>query len=254
MAVATLLTIFLAGLFGGVHCAAMCGGLALSIENLGDRSSAVPVRFTSRSQLLIEQTVMHCGRVATYGWIGAIVGAIGVPFWRQSLTPLQRTLFVAAALLLIVHGLALLATVSRNRRSPFARFEAAAKRPFHFMTGRVIASPRLLAALAKRPLLRRFAIGLGWGLLPCGLVYGALLLALLSGSALGGALVMLAFGLGTLPNLLALSALSGHLRRVSRSRLARTAAGVLVLGFGILGVWRAWTLPGEMLARGFCAL
>ena len=100
--------------------------------------------------------------------------------------------------------------------------------------------------------LRAGLTGLAWGMVPCGMVYGALPLALLAGNTLSGALVMGVFGLGTLPNLLVISGLSGHLRQWSRRPLVRKAAAVAVIGFGLLGVARAVLLPESLAAHGFC--
>jgi hypothetical protein len=84
-----------------------------------------------------------------------------------------------------------------------------------------------------------FVAGGVWGWLPCGMVYSVLVTAMLSGSAGRGALVMLAFGLGTLPMLLGLGLLGARLRGwIARPRV-RLACGVLVLGFGLLGLVRA---------------
>jgi len=78
-----------------------------------------------------------------------------------------------------------------------------------------------------------------WGWLPCGMVYSMLLTALLSGSAASGAAVMLAFGLGTLPVLLAAGMFGAQLRKVLQRRSVRVASGMVVLLFGVFGLLRA---------------
>ncbi|MCY1251460.1 Cytochrome C biogenesis protein transmembrane region [compost metagenome] len=95
-------------------------------------------------------------------------------------------------------------------------------------------------------------MGVAWGLVPCGMVYGALTLALLAGNAASGALVMGVFGLGTLPNLLVLSGLSGYLRTLSRRPRVRLGAGLAVMAFGGLGIARAVLLPHSLAEHGFC--
>jgi hypothetical protein len=105
---------------------------------------------------------------------------------------------------------------------------------------------------------RGYAVGLLWGLLPCGLVYSVLATALVSGSAPRGALVMLVFGAGTLPSLLAAGTLFPALARTRGGRVARRAAGGLVMAFGLFGLAYAgdlerlagnpyfcWTAPGS---------
>jgi sulfite exporter TauE/SafE len=94
---------------------------------------------------------------------------------------------------------------------------------------------RLLAADRLRT---AFAAGLVWGWVPCGMVYGVLIAALVSGSAVQGASLMLAFGLGTLPNLLALGWSAHAARRWLEHRALRIAAGVLVIAFGVAGLAR----------------
>jgi hypothetical protein len=76
------------------------------------------------------------------------------------------------------------------------------------------------------------------------MVYSVLLTAMLSGTALGGALVMLAFGLGTLPMLTGLGLLGARLQGALQQRKVRVACGLLVLAFGLLGIARAAGLAG----------
>jgi sulfite exporter TauE/SafE len=84
------------------------------------------------------------------------------------------------------------------------------------------------------------ALGLGalWGWLPCGLVYSVLITALASGSALQGALIMLAFGLGTLPNLLAIGLFWERCRHWVQAPRVRLLAGLLVMALGVYGLYR----------------
>jgi sulfite exporter TauE/SafE len=88
-----------------------------------------------------------------------------------------------------------------------------------------------------------------WGFLPCGLVYSVLATALMSGSALRGAATLLAFGLGTLPNLLLAGLLLARFRRFAQSSAVRTVSGLLVLGFGVFGLFNASNL-GQRLWQG----
>jgi sulfite exporter TauE/SafE len=104
---------------------------------------------------------------------------------------------------------------------------------------------RLGASLWRRvgPLFRRllpvvrlrqaFALGAVWGLMPCGLLYGALALAASAESTAEGGLVMAAFGVGTLPALLTMSVLAQAVARVAASRTPRRIAGTIVLAFGL---------------------
>jgi hypothetical protein len=85
---------------------------------------------------------------------------------------------------------------------------------------------------------RALLLGAIWGWLPCGLVYSSLLWAASQGSAVESSLLMLAFGLGTLPVLLATGLAAERLTGLLRRRGVRIGAGLLVMLFGL------WTLPG----------
>jgi sulfite exporter TauE/SafE len=88
-----------------------------------------------------------------------------------------------------------------------------------------------------------FGLGLLWGWLPCGLVYAAIAAAVTSGSAIGGAATMIAFGLGTLPMLLAMGSAAAIVARGAAIRWVRVAAGMTIIAFGVVQMvhtGRAW--------------
>ncbi|AOY93569.1 hypothetical protein BKK79_18510 [Cupriavidus sp. USMAA2-4] len=251
MTAAVFFSVFLLALLGGVHCAAMCGGIALAVERPQAEAPVVVLR--RPRDWLREQLSMHAGRVVTYMLLGAALGAVGAGAWRAQYLPLQRGLFAAGSMVLLGTGLWLLA----GRAPQFAALERLVARGAGALAGRLrgrrAGAPS--APIQVRPrLLRRFGIGLAWGLVPCGMVYGALTLSLLAGNALSGALLMGVFGLGTLPNLLMLSGLSGALRGWSRRPWVRVGAGVAVMGFGAAGLVRAAMLPHTLAAHGFCVV
>lgn len=244
MSVAALVSVFLIALLGGVHCLAMCSGIALAAER-----GHAEVRIVSRRRLAFEQVIMHGGRISMYAVLGAVMGALGATVWRQQWLPIQRGLFALASGLLLAYGLLLLVRSSGDAwRSP--RLE----RMLGHLAGALSqAASRLGGGLRRSPrLVRRYATGLAWGLVPCGMVYGALAVALLAGNAASGAIVMLTFGAGTLPNLLMMSGLAGWLRGLSRRRWARGAAGAAIAAFGIWGLVCAAWLPEMLNAHGFC--
>ncbi|HVL08118.1 MAG TPA: sulfite exporter TauE/SafE family protein [Burkholderiaceae bacterium] len=244
MTAGILFSAFVMALLGGVHCAAMCGGVAVLAE---DRM-ALPLRHARPGQLWLEQWVMHLGRLTTYALLGGLLGAVGMLVWQQSWLPVQRWLFAAGSFWMIGYGLLLMLPGTRDRTGWAGRMGLWLGRlvrtlPGHATFGRW---------LAGRPVLQRYVAGLGWGLIPCGMVYGALALALLAGNPLGSALVMLAFGAGTLPNLLLLSGGAGWLRHWVRRPAVRSTLALAVTGFGLLGLYRAVHLPDALLAQGFC--
>jgi sulfite exporter TauE/SafE len=252
----TLLSVFLLGLFGGLHCAGMCGGIVSVIsagagrkpvgrpipirvveQGIPDMPAHSPMPLTGR---LISQPTRHllaynAGRIATYTLIGTLAGALGsATSLARNLLAIEQAMFVAANLLLIVLGLYL----------------SGALRSLAFLEQAGTGLWRLLSPIAARLLGLRsprgaFATGLVWGLVPCGMVYSVLIAALLSGSATQGAGLMLAFGLGTLPNLLALGWAANHGQRWLKKPGLRAMAGLLVIGFGVAGLLRL--NPGEHL-------
>jgi len=258
-----LFSVFLLALLGGIHCAAMCGGIALVVSS-ASTEMGTPVHLIARQRMHAwrrawwrDTLALHAGRVSMYALLGALMGAIGTLAWKHDVLPLQRSLFALGSAMLIGTGLWLM--IGGAVRMPW--LERVIARVAAAFGDNVGGSGRLRGDLRGRlrgvwagigALPRRYLIGLAWGLVPCGMVYAALGLALLAGNAASGALVMTAFGLGTLPNLVVLSGFAGWLRRQARRPAVRMLAGLAVAGFGLAGVARAALLP-EMLARhGFC--
>ncbi|MEY3201697.1 MAG: hypothetical protein RIR70_1247 [Pseudomonadota bacterium] len=231
---ALLSSVFLAALVSGGHCALMCGGIAAAVET---RAPLVP-----RAALLRGQLSMHTGRVASYVLLGALAGALGQLFWAQSWLPIQRGLWVLAGVLLLMQAVWLLR--SRRRSVIEQWFAARAAKLWQALAGRLRGSD-------DSGLRGRFVTGAAWGLVPCGLIYGVLPIAMLAGDARYGALVMLAFGLGTLPNLMLISALSGRLAQWGHRPWAKwLAAAVMGATAGVV-LYRALTM-GDSLAKGLC--
>ncbi|NUA31597.1 sulfite exporter TauE/SafE family protein [Cupriavidus basilensis] len=251
MTIGVLISVFTLALLGGVHCAAMCGGIALAAEQGG--VARVPATVLRRpAHWLLELLVMHAGRLSMYAVLGGLLGALGAGVWKAQYLPLQRWLFGIGSVMLVLSGLWML----RGRTMGTGWLERLAARGAGGLLrglGAVAARlPAVARAHGQGRLLRRYGMGLAWGLVPCGMVYGALAMALLAGNAPSGALVMAVFGLGTLPNLLVISGLSGYLRQLSRRPALRAGAGLAVVAFGLAGVARALLLPETLAAHGFC--
>lgn len=226
------IAVFLIGFLGGTHCLAMCGGIvgALTVPAPGQRPAW-------RLNL-----AYNLGRIASYAAIGAAIGGLGsLGLLLNQMLPVQMTLYLAANLMLLALGLYLcgvtraLAITERIGQRLWARIQP--------LTRRFLPARRVTQALP---------LGLLWGFLPCGMVYSVATLALLSGSAARGAALMLVFGLGTLPNLLAASFLLARFSHVLRGRSLRVASGILVLGFGAFGLFNATTLGGRLWAGLVC--
>ena len=214
----------------------MCGGIAAALE----RPVVVIAPLNSKSELFFLQLTMHLGRLTTYVLLGALAAWLGAALWQQSLVPLQRPLFAFTSCLLIWMGLKLLGR-GGERRSPSGKWFGAKIATYW---------ARFFGQMGSRP--ARWFSGMLWGLVPCALVYSVLPLAFLSGDVWTGAVLMLAFGLGTLPNLLLISRFSAALTQFGHYAWVRYVSAVLFFGAGVFGLYRAWFLPEALLKGGFC--
>ena len=205
-----LVLAFGAGLLGGVHCAGMCGGFVVVAAAGGRRG-----------------WLFHAGRLAGYAALGAAAGLAGHGLdLGGAALGLHRLRFLVSAVLLFLFGLAFLGAFPRRWLEPGSG-----------------AAVRMITAVRRRggPY-AWLLLGLPIGLLPCGLLYPMYALAAGSGSPARGALLLLAFGLGTVPLLGSVSVVFERLRVPARQRLLR-GVGVVML---LMAVWMGW--------RGFTAL
>jgi uncharacterized protein len=196
---------FALGIASGVHCVGMCGGIVTAFST---------IRFNPRPEWT-RQILFNAGRISTYAVAGAAAGTAG------SLLALQNGLYLFANVVLILVGLHL------------AGFGALLR--LERLGGPLWRRLQPLAARASAKGNPYFA-GLLWGWLPCGLVYAALAVAVTFGSSLKGAAAMLAFGLGTLPWLLAAGAAAAQLRRWMSFPAVRLVVGGGVMAFGLHGL------------------
>lgn len=211
-----LISALILGLLGGGHCLGMCGGL------MGALTLAIPPEQRGRRlQLLL---AYNLGRILSYATAGLLFGLAG---WAVASSPAAMLLRIVAGLLLISMGLYL-----GGWWSGLTRIEALGRGLWRHI--QPVASRLLPVSSLPRALL----LGALWGWLPCGLVYSTLLWAASQGDALDSGLLMLAFGLGTWPVLLATGMAAERLTDLLRRRGVRMAGGLLVILFGL------WTLPG----------
>jgi hypothetical protein len=211
----SLLSALLAGLLGGVHCVGMCGGIVAAFSIRAD-GSAPPFSI---------HLAYNTGRVFSYTLFGALAGAFGGALQVAHFLPVQNLLYVLAQAVMILLGL-YLAGLSKSVLV-FERAGGAIWRrvkPLFQKLIPVTTAPRAILA------------GMAWGWLPCGLVYSILISALAAGSAASGAALMLAFGLGTLPNLLSMGLFARQIQPFMQHLWVRRAAGLLVAGFGLWGL------------------
>jgi len=213
-----LVAAFAVGVLGGVHCLGMCGGIvgAISLSHAGSESPAWP-------RLL----AYNLGRMSSYVVAGALAGLLGAAL-LGAMPQGQRLLELLAAVFLILLGLYLagwwpiLARLEQVGGRVWKRIEPLGRR-----------------FIPVRHAGQAFVVGGIWGWLPCGLVYSVIVWALSAGSAADGALLMGAFALGTLPNLMLMGLFAARLARFVRNELVRQGAGGLLIAYGL---WRIFTI------------
>ena len=224
-----LITGFLGGLLGSGHCFGMCGGIAGTFGALA--GSATP-----RSRLL-PGFLFNIGRIISYMLLGAfaawVLGGAGqmlqVPNWAKILR-----LLTAAMIFLI--GLRFLFDFRI-----LDRIEKAGSGLWRFV------QPTAVKLSARPGFGPRLLLGVCWGFLPCGLVYSFVLTAATTGQATAAAVVMLAFGLGTLPSMLGVTWMSPVLGSMMKDPVVRRIVGLSLVA---LAIWTVLMMgPGLFGAR-----
>jgi sulfite exporter TauE/SafE len=223
---------FLAGLAGGVHCAAMCGPIVAASAS----GSGVLPRWR-------RVLAYNAGRILSYGVAGALAGAFahaglalrgGVPA-QSVMAAAAGAAFVLLALHLggftpVTRALETAGGVLWRRLQPYSK--------------------HLVPANTFR---RAFGLGALWGWLPCGMVYAVLTSAVATADPAEGALVMLAFGLGTVPNLVAIAVAAGGIKRAMRVKAVRLSAAAGVAALAAFSFSHALHTPawpfGDFLCR-----
>jgi uncharacterized protein len=210
----SLAAAFAVGLFGTMHCIGMCGGI------IGALSMSLPDQVrANRPWLLTYIGAYNLGRVFSYSVAGFAVGYLGsAAAGYTDMSDGPSLLRHTGAVMMIAIGLYLagwfpqLSMVERLGQPIWKRLEPVGRK---------------LIPVSSLP--RALLYGMIWGWLPCGMVYFVLVWALTAGSAIDGALTMAAFGLGTLPSLMAAGLAASWLQRITRSKIARRVVGATVI-------------------------
>ncbi len=215
----TLFSAFIAGLVGSVHCIGMCGGI------VGLLTMSLPDNVRQSYLRLIPYLLTYnIGRISSYIIAGVLMGFLGAQF--SQVLPLENPRLVAmwvSGLFMIALGLYIgawwqtLSFLEKAGGYLWRKIEPLGRR---FLP-------------VKHPL-QALGLGLVWGWLPCGLVYAILFFALTSNSAWNGGLLMLAFGLGTLPMLLTMGATTQWITKFAHKLIVRRIAGLIVILFGLM--------------------
>lgn len=213
----SLAAAFMIGLLGSTHCIGMCGGIVGALTmGLAERTRQ------SFMKMLPYLVTYNLGRLLSYSIAGFIVGLLSDTAGNvfQINFPIGGVvggLFMVALGIYIAGWLQTMAPLERLGGYVWRLIEPAGK---HFLP---VSSP-----------VQALAVGFLWGWLPCGLVYSTLALAATSADAMQSALLMLAFGLGTLPMLVLMGGFAEKLQYFTRHKWTRVAAGILLIAFGLM--------------------
>jgi sulfite exporter TauE/SafE len=172
----------------------------------------------------------NAGRILSYAFQGLLIGFLGAGMLLAGQAA-RSALLAFASCMLIATGLYLMG--EQRILGVFERAGAPAWRRIQGLSSRFLPAKDIWQALP---------LGFLWGFLPCGLVYNALASALSSGSPAKGALILLAFGLGTLPNLLLAGFFLARFRAIWQKRATRIVVGLILIAYGTTGLWDAFRL------------
>lgn len=203
---------FVTGLLGSAHCFGMCAGLSGLF--------AVNASVASLRPQIPMAVAYNTGRILSYAFLGIVVASLGQTVVK-AIPNIAAPVRFASGLLIVIVGL----QVAFNWRFLAPVEKAGAKIWNHI-------APAAKGLLPVTSMPKALGLGLLWGWLPCGLVYSVLLLAATTANAVNGGLVMLAFGVGTMPAMIMTGISASKLSRfMSRKRLG---AGLLIILIGLL--------------------
>lgn len=211
------------GFVGSLHCVGMCGPLVIGATIISGKSRSHQIKMT---------LVYHSGRLLGYGILGILFGVVGSFVW---MTGLQKWMSVLAGVVLL--GLFI---ASMDIEKIVSKTHLYKK--YH---------QSLMSAMSRKihssHLSTKFLLGILNAIIPCGLVYLALVGAIMTPNIFLSFLFMVIFGLGTLPALLLLPLLSGYLQGYWRMRLKRIYP-MMMLVMGIILIWRglAIEMPDQL--------
>jgi sulfite exporter TauE/SafE len=208
-----LLAALLTGLLGSAHCVGMCSGISGMFAIHAQQSS-----IRARLPLAI---AYNLGRVSSYALLGLIAAFLGSTAISAIPVLAGPVRFIGGLVIMLV-GLQI-------------AFDWRVLKPLERMGSTIWSgiSPLAQRLVPVTNLPRALGLGLLWGWLPCGLVYSVLLIAAASNGAANGALVMLAFGAGTMPAMLVTGMGTAQLARMMRKKSARLGLGLLIVALGL---------------------
>lgn len=207
---------FLSGILGGIHCTAMCGGIASSLNA------------KNRSNIFTHALLLNLGRITSYTLAGLLAGLIGASFIGIVKIPhLGAILRSLMGFILITIALRIL----------FPKTFAFTKIGNGFFWQQL---SKIKSYLPQSDYAHSFSMGALWGWLPCGLSTSLLMAAWFEASPLHSSLMMLAFGIGTLPLMITLSYSGGHFVRYLSKNTVRFSFALFILLAGLITAVTPW--------------
>lgn len=232
-----IISVTLMGLLGGAHCLGMCGGVVGLLS-----ANIAPDAKTSTTQSAKLHLGYNLGRILSYVLMGALFGLLGTLLAHTlQMNTFDNILRLFSGILMILVGLYIGAW-----SGAIQILERLGAKLWRYL------QPLSMRFMPVSSVKRAFLVGVLWGGIPCGLVYGALSFAMLSGSALDGAMIMLAFGLGTLPALLLMASMAEQLSHFVKQPWVRKLSGALIILLGVNAIWmptKALILSGANLGE-----
>lgn len=240
----TLLAGWILGIAGSLHCVGMCGPLAV----------LAPVDRRSGFHMVLSITAYQLGRTAMYALLGLLVGLFGrglaIGGWQQGIAFVAGIGTIAWALRLLYRRWRLSHPSGDTRGAASAVYKKAAVVQHSFLLSPVRFIHRASSILLRRPArwYNAFGFGVVNGLLPCGMVYLALVASVGAGTTAGATAFMAGFGLGTVPTML-LAALGLQWLRAEAGRLYVTYFPFVILLTGLILVLRSASAVPDLLQK-----
>ena len=234
---------FVTGLISSFgHCLGMCGGIVAIYSARQTAQAKADGKQAGILARIVNLIPLHLGRITTYILFGALIGLAG------SLLDQAGGLVGWQGAFSILVGLAMF-VVSLSLMGVLPPIEVA----LASLTQGASPMARMRGLFGKRSFLAAWTLGFFWGFLPCGLVFAMLVLAARTQTAWGGALTMLAFGLGTIPTLLGFGLAANLLGPKLRGRLQSFAAALILL-FAIQTILRGLAVANVIPSFSFGAV
>ena len=211
---------FIVGVMGAGHCIGMCGGISAVISMNSTKSNYPRWLFI---------LLYNIGRIISYSLFGFIIGGVFVSIAASTQS------YSALVCLRVFAGLlmCLLALYIANWWKGLVYIEVVGKKLWQYI------SPLTKPLLPLKTPFHAIPFGFLWGWLPCGLVYSTLSWSAVSGGAINGALIMMAFGLGTLPAMFLVGLGAQTLKSWLNHKITKNISALLLLSYGVHTIYIA---------------